>query len=168
MGEFLKIWLLCIVAAILYGIIHDQFTARICLEYFTIYHPPVFPTADPTLLALGWGVIATWWMGAIIGLPLALLARVGTWPKLTAGDLRKPLMVLLISMAVCALVAGMIGYLHALHQHRTDFDCRLLADHAAHSSSYAVGELGGMLLCGVVLLNRWKRKKNAQMGPNDG
>ena len=66
MIETLKIILLCVAAAILYGIIHDQFTARICVEYFTIFHPPVFPTQSPTLLGIGWGIIATWWMGAFL------------------------------------------------------------------------------------------------------
>ncbi|MFI5379272.1 MAG: hypothetical protein ACHRHE_08245 [Tepidisphaerales bacterium] len=36
--------LLCILAAVCYGIVHDQVTARICVEYFTIGHPPVFLT----------------------------------------------------------------------------------------------------------------------------
>lgn len=40
--EIVKIVLLCIVAAALYGIVHDQFTARICVEYFSIGHPPLF------------------------------------------------------------------------------------------------------------------------------
>jgi hypothetical protein len=34
--ESLKIVVLCIVAAIAYGILHDQVTARVCVEYFTI------------------------------------------------------------------------------------------------------------------------------------
>jgi hypothetical protein len=51
--EFLKIVALCIVAAVVYGIVHDQVTARICLEYFTEFHPPVFLTSSPTLLGLG-------------------------------------------------------------------------------------------------------------------
>jgi len=37
--EFLKIWLLCIVAAVIYGILHDQATARVCVEYFSVAHP---------------------------------------------------------------------------------------------------------------------------------
>jgi hypothetical protein len=57
--QALAIVLLCVVMAATYGIVHDQITARICVEYFTIGHPPVFGTADPTLLGLGWGVIAT-------------------------------------------------------------------------------------------------------------
>jgi hypothetical protein len=51
--ESLKIILLCIEAAIVYGILHDQVTARVCVEYFTIGHPPIFHTDDPTLLAFG-------------------------------------------------------------------------------------------------------------------
>jgi hypothetical protein len=70
--RFVSIILLCIVAAVIYGVVHDQITARICVEYFTIGHPPVFGTDDPTLLGLGWGVIATWWVGLILGFPLAL------------------------------------------------------------------------------------------------
>ena len=49
--ETLKIVVLCIVSAIVYGILHDQVTARVCVEYFTIGHPPIFHTDDPTLLA---------------------------------------------------------------------------------------------------------------------
>ncbi len=73
--------LLCIAMAILYGIVHDQVTARVCVEYFTIGHPPVFDTDDTTLLALGWGVIATWWVGLGLGIPLAIAARAGSMPK---------------------------------------------------------------------------------------
>jgi len=70
--EMVKIVLLCIVSAVVYGILHDQVTARACVEYFTIGHPPVFKTDSPTLLALGWGVIATWWVGLLLGIPAAL------------------------------------------------------------------------------------------------
>ena len=39
-----KITFICVMAAVVYGIVHDQFTPRICLEYFTIFHPPIFHT----------------------------------------------------------------------------------------------------------------------------
>jgi hypothetical protein len=55
--------LLSIASAVAYGISHDQVTARVCVEYFTIGHPPVFATESPTFLALGWGTIATCWSG---------------------------------------------------------------------------------------------------------
>src|SRR5688500_9214653 len=60
---------LSLLAAIGYGVAHDQVTARICVEYFTLGHPPLFPPDSPTFPALGWGVAATWW----VGLPLGLL-----------------------------------------------------------------------------------------------
>ena len=44
--------LMCVFAAVVYGVIHDQITARVCVEYFTVGHPPIFPTDDPTLLGV--------------------------------------------------------------------------------------------------------------------
>ena len=102
--ESLKIILLCILAAVVYGILHDQVTARVCVEYFTIGHPPIFHTDSPTLLAFGWGVIATWWMGLILSIPAVLASRSGTRPKLKAADLVRPIACLLIVMA--RLAAG--------------------------------------------------------------
>lgn len=75
--DALKIIGLSIVAAILDGVVHDQVTARVCVEYFTIGHPPVFATESPNLLGIGWGIIATWWVGALLGVPLAFAATRG-------------------------------------------------------------------------------------------
>jgi hypothetical protein len=51
--ESLKIIATCLLAGVLYGVLHDQVTARVCLEYFTVFHPDVFHTQSRTLLALG-------------------------------------------------------------------------------------------------------------------
>jgi hypothetical protein len=80
---------LCIASAVVYGILHDQVTARVCLEYFTIGHPPVFATDSPTLLGLGWGIIATWWVGLFLGVPLAIAARAGRRPKRDVSSLMR-------------------------------------------------------------------------------
>jgi len=165
--QFLKIWLLCIVSAIIYGIIHDQVTARVCVEYFTVGHPPVFPTQSPTLLALGWGVIATWWVGAFLGLALAVSARAGQQARRTASELIKPIAILLAIMAVSALLSGIVGYRAAstgrvalldfgLLPH--DTAVRFMADYWAHSASYAVGFLGGIVLCIWVIIGRSRNK----------
>ena len=45
----LQIVLLGTGAAVLYGVVHDQVTVRICLEYFTRAHPAIFPTSSPVL-----------------------------------------------------------------------------------------------------------------------
>jgi hypothetical protein len=90
-------------------ILHDQVTARVCVEYLTVFHPPVFATQSPTLLAFRWGVIATWWVGLFLGLFLALAARAGPYPKLSGRELFHPIARLLLVMACCALAAGMTG-----------------------------------------------------------
>ncbi len=79
------IFLLSVAGAVLYGVVHDHVTVRICNEYFSVAHDPVWGgTRGPELLAFTWGVIATWWVGAILGIPMALAARVGKLPKISA------------------------------------------------------------------------------------
>jgi hypothetical protein len=95
--EALKIALTCVIAAVLYGIVHDQFTARICIEYFTVFHPPLFHTQSPTLLGIGWGIVATWWVGAFFSVPMIFAARAGSRPVLRAYALIRPIGFLLLS-----------------------------------------------------------------------
>ncbi len=158
--EFLKIVGLSIVAAVLYGIAHDQVTARVCLEYFTIFHPPVFHTQSPTLLALGWGFIATWWVGAFLGICLAIACRVGSPPRLSASNELRPIAWLLVTMGACALVSGVVGFFWGQVPDdmkgllASNLERRFLADWWAHSASYATGFLGGMVLCAMALRRR--------------
>jgi hypothetical protein len=165
--ESIKIVGMCILAAILYGIIHDQFTARICLEYFTVFHPPVFATHSPTLLGIGWGIIATWWAGAMIGLGLIIAARFGSRPQLTARELTPLVLRLMAAMASSALIFGIIGYLWApiplavTEILPVEMQRRFLADWWAHSASYGSGFLGGIVLWGVVCVKRAKLKPAA-------
>jgi hypothetical protein len=157
MIESLKIILASIGAAILYGIVHDQFTARICIEYFTVFHPPVFATQSPTLQGLGWGIIATWWVGAFLGVMLAIAARAGSQRTLQASQLLTPIAKLLLVMATCALIFGIVGFVLATHQIiyppvwvssrlSPSRYSRFMADWWAHNASYASGFIGGIAL----------------------
>lgn len=112
----LAIVFLCIGAAVAYGIVHDQITARICVEYFTIGHPKLFGTHNPTLLGIGWGIVATWWFGLILGIPLTFAARFGDRPKRTAASLVRPVAVLMGITACGAALAGFIGFVAACVQ----------------------------------------------------
>ena len=151
--EFLKILLGCIAAAVVYGIIHDQFTARICIQYFTVFHPPVFATQSPTLLGIGWGIIATWWMGAFLGILIAGAERVGSASKLTFSQLLPSIAWLLTFMAVCAVTVGFLGYAFgkmpasSLDAVPGSMDHRCAADWWAHNASYDSGFFGGLALC---------------------
>jgi len=165
--QWLKIVALCILAAVVYGIVHDQVTARVCVEYFTIGHPPVFRTESPTLLAIGWGVFATWWVGLILGVAAALVCRIGSWPKFDAADLFRPIAILTIVMGCVSLATGIAGYFLA-SAGRVWLDEPLatlvppekhlafLADLWAHSAAYTVGFLGGGVLCAWILFGSRK------------
>jgi hypothetical protein len=158
--EFLKIVLGCIVAGVFYGIIHDQFTARICVQYFTVFHPPVFATQSPTLLAIGWGIRATWWMGASLGILIACSARVGRPAKLTFAQLLPQIGGLLAFMAICAAAVGTLGYFvgsmpeGSLGAIPVEMDHRCAADWWAHSASYASGFLGALVVCAIIIVRR--------------
>lgn len=155
--EALKIIGFATLAAIGYGIVHDQVTAHLCVEYFTIAHPPVFPTVSPFWLAIGWGIIATWWVGLILGLLLAIAARAGKHGKLGLADLRKPILLLMLFSGAVALLAGLLGAaLGALHVVTLAGDwaelipaskhVAFLAAMWAHSASYLSGMLGGLFV----------------------
>lgn len=155
--EFLKIWLLCVVAAVTYGILHDQVTARVCVEYFSVAHPMILPLTSPTLLGLEWGILATWWVGCGLGVLLAASARLGSLPSLGARDLFHSIGTLLLSMACSALLAGVAGFFLArtgvisMHGPLAQAipetkQARFMADASAHLASYFVGGCGGLIL----------------------
>jgi hypothetical protein len=165
--EYFKIVLLCVFAAVAYGILHDQVTAHLCVEYFTIAHPPVFPTQSPFLLAIGWGIIATWWVGLPLGLALGAAARVGSGGKLTYIDLLPFILRLLATIALCALIAGVLGaVLMANGQIQVPGGWSAViprgkwvtfsADAWAHLASYGAGIIGGLALIGYVA---WRRAR---------
>jgi hypothetical protein len=168
--ESLKIILMSVAAAIVYGMVHDQVTARICVEYFTIGHPPILGTDDPTLLGLGWGVLATWWVGLSLGVLLAVVARAGRLPKRTAASLARPIAVLMAVSAGGAVLAGIVGWLLASRGAVTLADplrvevpaarhVPFLAAGFAHTASYACGFLGGLVILALV----WRGRLTARL-----
>jgi hypothetical protein len=163
--EFLKIVGFSILASISYGILHDLVTAHLCVEYFTIGHPPIFPTQSPFLLAIGWGILATWWVGLIIGLLVGCCARIGKARKLRFAETRPPLVRLLAVMASSALIAGLVGAglasmgLITLSQSLFDavphpMHVRFLADLWAHSASYLSGLAGSL----IISIHLWRQR----------
>jgi hypothetical protein len=162
--EALKIAATCVIAAVLYGIVHDQFTARICIEYFTIFHPPIFHTQSPTLLGIGWGIVATWWVGVFFAVPLILAARAGSHPLLRASALLPSIAMLLGVMAASAVLFGVTGYVLArMGVLATDWltftaspatRYHFMADWWAHTASYGAAFAGGIVLCIVTYRRR--------------
>lgn len=170
--ETLKIIGFATIAAITYGVLHDQVTAHLCVEYFTIGHPPIFDTRSPFLLALGWGVIATWWVGLPLGIGLAVASRAGRAPKLVLAQLRRPILLLMLGCGALALVAGVAGAISAAmgwvwligwlaEAVPPEKHVAFLADLWAHSASYAGGLIGGL---GLMALT-WRRRGRMGQSP---
>jgi energy-coupling factor transporter transmembrane protein EcfT len=163
--ESAKILALATGAAIAYGIAMDQITIRVCPEYFTVAHPHILNTGSLTLLALAWGVVATWWVGAIAGMVFAFAACVGSPAKLTWRHFARPVLVLLMAMAACAVAAGFAGdwmtstgqipavqawgSLLPMEKHGA-----FMADLFAHAMSYFVGAVGAVI---IALAAAWRR-----------
>lgn len=150
----MRIVVLATLAAILYGIVHDLVTTQISLEYFTLGHPNLFHTKSPLLLALGWGTIATWWVGLPLGCLLALAAELGPLPPVSWRKLLRPMATVLIANLALAFIAGLFCYF--VLQTRFDLggnvspevDRRFFAVWITHNASYLLGAIGGLALCG--------------------
>ena len=155
-----------IVFCIAYGVLHDQITARICVEYFTIGHPIIIRTNDPTQLGIVWGVVATWWVGLLLGIPLAFAARLGPAPKRSARQLMRPMLMLMLFCGTCAILLGGVGFVLAsngwvvlvgdlkdripLNRH-----AYFITDLWAHCASYFFGFAGGIFLS----VSTWRSRK---------
>ncbi len=163
----LKIIALCIAAAVVYGVLHDQVTTRICIEYFTVFHEQIIKSESPTVLAFFWGTVATWWAGLAVGIPALIVCRIGPWPKFGAKKLVRPITVLLATMAIASFSAGVSGYfftqlrvvappLWVQNQLEVERYPRFMADWFAHNAAYGVGFLGGLVVSAWVWIQREK------------
>ncbi len=169
MLQRLLIILMCVLGAVLYGIVHDHITVRICLEYFNPGHPPIFGgTSNPELLAFGWGVIATWWVGFLLGVPLSLCCTEGRLPRITPRQLLNPLALTLGTLALLAALSGTVAYFAAKHGYYLYDDehpgegwpeplaIRFATDHMTHLASYLFGGILGIALCVWALIHRFR------------
>jgi hypothetical protein len=159
MKAFVAIVLGIVALAGVYGVLHDQVTARICIEYFTIAHPRIIDSEDPAVLALAWGVIATWWFALPFGLIGASLARIGRTPPVPVLEVLQIAAASLAVTGVLAAFAGVIAWfarqppptywseLIPAHQH-----ARFMVASTMHLTSYVGGALtalGALVIIGI-------------------
>ena len=123
-------------------------------------------------MALAWGVIATWWVGAILGVSLASVARIGAAPKIDLADLKWPIVKVMLVSAAAAGSALLIGAgLYALEivHINTMWEAKIprAKHHAfvavawAHTASYIVGGIAGSTLVIRTFLSRYPRGSRA-------
>ncbi len=105
--------LLAVAMAVAFGILHNIVTVQISPANFTVGHARVAPTDSPLLLAIVWGIVTPFVAGLIVGVPLSLVATVGSKPQLSAAQLVLPIAALCMTMAVGSVFGGAVGYARA-------------------------------------------------------
>jgi hypothetical protein len=116
-------------------------------------------------VALAWGFVATWWVGLPLGVIVAMAARHGSRPKLSAAQVRPYIIGLLVVVAALALTSGLLAYVLAtrgaiaLSKDWSDLlpegaQTPFLVDIWTHSASYLFGILGGAVAAVLVYRRR--------------
>lgn len=165
-------------AAVVYGTLQDQITARMSVEYFTIGHGDFLGTDDPTLLGFFWGFVATWWVGVILGGLLGAASQFGRWPRIGARALVRPVLLLLLVTAVVAALAGVVGNVLSklgvvwlLEPLATsvpaDRHVAFLTCMWTHSAAYGAAGLGGLVLSVWTLVRRGRLAVEQARGESD-
>lgn len=167
--HFLKVFCLCVAATCAFGVALDQFTTRICFEYFSEgFHKTMIEGSwierllqrypgNCTVWGIVWGVFASWWVGAILGVFLGLASTAGPWPRLSLGRCTALAVacVLLTALTVSSLGAfSMSYYLDTIDKRDVVLMCGLYGFKVAESAeelSEALEKIGRRyLLCGYI------------------
>ena len=169
--EAILVVLLAVGGAVTYGVANDQFTAHLAPQYFTIGHVDHLHVNTPFLLAFEWGYLGTWWVGLALGIPAALIARLGWGEKVPVAWFAPRLTGLFVAMALAAAATWIVTYFLA-SANIVDVAAvvrpgvvpaqRLAyyADWAANVASYAVGGCGAL---GLLAWAGWRRLHPAAM-----
>ena len=165
-----KVMVMCTIAAVTYGVVHDLITTQVNFDYFASdrthhgpytrkYYPCVYKANNRVLYALLWGTVATWWVGLPLGAMWGLAARCGNGrEKLGWRDLVRPAGVCLGCMLATSLVVGLKDY--AVYGDTFSMVA------AMHNASYMVGILGGLAMSYYVYRQRRPVAQVVQWQPN--
>ena len=157
--------------AIIYGVLYDQITTRICLEYYmTGNHPRLINSDSPTLHGLIWGVITTWWVGLGLGIPTALVSQFGSWPSVSAQELFPALLFQFFIIPASSFLIGSSAYLYMRYSgfapQLNVMGSHLLQSPAvrqkwltvgiANSAGYLVGLVNSIIIWCVIIHKRYQ------------
>ncbi|MBS1720165.1 MAG: hypothetical protein JST35_06945 [Armatimonadetes bacterium] len=140
--------------AILYGWALDFVTAHFCIEYFTEWHPDIGVPPVGWMIALAWGVVASWHVGLIGAIIVTTAARYGQLPKLDERWLGPRLMG---GLAVCYALSHSIGWVRHFTVIPNDDPVyhRLQTCLYIHNATYATTGLLAFVLAGWAVVTRF-------------
>lgn len=165
-----------IVIASVYGILHDQFTYTVSPEYYTKFKFIMFGLASdpeetmeyPRLAVTLTGIIATWWVGLIIGIVFGLVSLLHKDRK---AMLRSSVKAILLAIAITT-VSGFAGLGYGWFTRNTDgielyyrYEYGAIKDIISfhitgcmHNFSYLGGAIG--MLVGIMYIVKQSKKAN--------
>jgi hypothetical protein len=160
--RFLAIVLGAMGLACALGICLDMVTAHVAVEYFTVHHPRIVDTERPWLLAIVWGIAASWWFGAIAGVVVGWInqrrreplppARILKWTAVACAALW---------LVMIAILGGVLAFASTipeeLRRPTFDHDRRLMAVAMAHQFEYLLGAV--VLL--IIGIKTWRARTTA-------
>lgn len=157
--RFLTIVIGCVGLACVLGICLDLVTANVAVEYFSVHHPQIVETESPWVLAIVWGIGASWWFGAISGVIVATINHrrqepleptpIFKWVSIACFAIW--LIMIAILLGVFA-IASMVP--EESRRPTFDDDRRLIAVAMAHQCEYI---LGAMALL-IIAMKTWRSK----------
>ncbi|MBO0752279.1 MAG: hypothetical protein J2P53_09215 [Bradyrhizobiaceae bacterium] len=113
-GIFLLFLPAAIVAAGLFGMVHDQISYSVSAEYFTKFKFIQFHLIDPAIperiRAAQVGFLASWWMGIPLGLLCGAAAFVQRSPALMQSALSWSLLFIVVFTLAVALAGAAYGW----------------------------------------------------------
>lgn len=157
--RFLTIVFGAIGLACLLGIALDLVTANVAVEYFSVHHPRIVPTDNPWVLALVWGVAASWWFGAIAGVVMATINHRRQYPLEPWRILKWTLIACVVMwVAMISILGGVMTISSTIPVEKRpanfEFARRLIAVAMAHQYEYALGAVAGV----VIAIMTWRAK----------
>jgi len=158
----LQIVLGAVLLACILGVAMDLVTAHVAVEYFTVYHPKVVESTEPIVMALVWGVGASWWFGLIAGI---ILASVNARLRPSLGAKRVLMAVaracLYLWITILLVLVGAYGLASWVPEdaRRSTFesDRRLMAVAIAHMTEYVLGGVATIVLAFRI---RWLSRRS--------
>ena len=135
----------------LLGLAVDVVTANVAVEYFTVHHPHVVDSHSPWIMAVVWGIGASWWFGLIAGGLLWWMNMRRPRPLSDKRILRMIVASLIaiwfVMMAIVAGVYGIAGRIPEKERKATfESDRRLMAVALSHSTEYVLGGIVTIVL----------------------
>jgi hypothetical protein len=151
--------------ACLLGICLDLVTANVAVEYFSVHHPRIVETERPWVLAIIWGIGASWWFGAISGVVVGTINH-GRQEPLSPRQILKwsAIACFVLWLIMMAILLSVLAFANTIPEEQRrptfDYDRRIMAVAMAHQFEYL---LAAMALL-IIAIKTWRTKSPACHG----